>query len=55
MSAFIDSGHDRGWWILAALSYFETLAVQELHRLYEQERTAPKGADVLDVEAKTAS
>jgi hypothetical protein len=24
MSAFIDSGHDRGWWVLAALSYFET-------------------------------
>jgi hypothetical protein len=23
MSAFIDSGHDRGWWVLAGLSYFE--------------------------------
>jgi hypothetical protein len=22
MSAFIDSRHDRGWWLLAALSYF---------------------------------
>jgi hypothetical protein len=23
MSAFIDSGHNRGWWILAALSLIQ--------------------------------
>jgi len=29
VSAFVDSGHDRGWWVLAALSYLETFASPE--------------------------